>query len=226
MIFYYTIIIIIIIIIILIYYNYTIYSNIYLNNKMNRELFSQKNNHTICNSKLTDLEYLDHMIPHHQVAVDISEMLLKKTKSPIMHDILRKLIWTQKYEILLMKEIKDKLPYVSDTKIKMAPEYITTVSDIIIPNTIELSKTYCDPHFFDPKKHKEHLKHMKLTEKSYIEHMIPHHQVAVDMSKILLRNTNNDFMIYLAYRIIKSQNEEIIILHQLLDYEHYESVIL
>ena len=62
---------------------------------MNRELFSQKNNHTICNSKLTDLEYLNHMIPHHQVAVDISEMLLKKTKSPIMHDILRKLIWTQ-----------------------------------------------------------------------------------------------------------------------------------
>ena len=108
----------------------------------------------------------------------------------------------------------------------MAPQYITTVSDIIIPNTIGLSKTYCDPHFFDPKKHKEHLKHMKLTEKSYIEHMIPHHQVAVDMSKILLRNTNNDFMIYLAYRIIKSQNEEIIILHQLLDYEHYESVIL
>ena len=224
MIFYYTIIIIIIII--LIYYNYTIYSNIYLNNKMNRELFSQNNNITICNSKLTDLEYLNHMIPHHQVAVDISEMLLKKSKSPIMHDILRKLIWTQKYEILLMKEIKDKLPYVSDTKMKMSPEYITTVSDIIIPNTIGLSKTYCDPHFFNPKKHKEHLKHMKLTEKSYIEHMIPHHQVAVDMSKILLRNTNNDFMIYLAYRIIKSQNEEIIILHQLLDYKHYESVIL
>ena len=65
-----------------------------------------------------------------------------------------------------------------------------------------------------------------LTDKEYLEHMIPHHQVAVDMSKILLRNTNNDFMIYLAYRIIKSQNEEIIILHQLLDYEHYESVIL
>lgn len=52
MIVYYTIIIIIIIIV-LSYYNYTIYNNIYLNNKMNRELFSQKNNHTICNSKLT-----------------------------------------------------------------------------------------------------------------------------------------------------------------------------
>ena len=30
----------------------------------------------------------------------------------------------------------------------------------------------------------------------YLKHMIPHHQVAVDMSKKLLNNTKNDFMIY------------------------------
>ena len=47
--------------------------------------------------------------------------------------------------------------------------------------------------------------------------MIPHHQVAVDMSKKLLKNTKNDFMIHLAYRIIRSQQEEIILLHNLLD---------
>ena len=46
--------------------------------------------------------------------------------------------------------------------------------------------------------------------------MIPHHQVAVDMSKKLLKNTTNDFMINLAYRIIRSQQEEIILLNDLL----------
>ena len=30
---------------------------------------------------------------------------------------------------------------------------------------------------------------MKLDDKMYLEHMIPHHQVAVDMSKKLLKNT-------------------------------------
>ena len=40
---------------------------------------------------------------------------------------------------------------------------------------------------------------MELNDKMYIMHMIPHHQVAVDMSKVLLKNTSNDFMIYLAY---------------------------
>lgn len=64
------------------------------------------------------------------------------------------------------------------------------------------------PSFFDPKKHMHHLSH--ITDDSYIDHMIPHHQVAVDMSKILLENTNNDLMISLAYRIIRDQQQEVI----------------
>jgi len=47
---------------------------------------------TICSDNLTDIEYLEHMIPHHQVAVDISVMLQKKTKSAKMQKILRELI--------------------------------------------------------------------------------------------------------------------------------------
>ena len=62
----------------------------------------------------------------------------------------------------------------------------------------------------------EHIKHMKLTDKTYIEHMIPHHQVAVDMSKKLLKHTENDMMISLAYRIIRSQQNEIVLLNDLL----------
>jgi uncharacterized protein (DUF305 family) len=58
---------------------------------------------------------------------------------------------------------------------------------------------------------------MKLNDKTYLEHMIPHHQVAVDMSKVLIKNTKNDFMIYLAYRIIRSQQGEIILLNDLLN---------
>ena len=62
---------------------------------------------------------------------------------------------------------------------------------------------------------------MKLDEKMYLEHMIPHHQVAVDMSKKLLKNTTNDFMIYLAYRIIRSQQEEIVMLNDMLNKQNY-----
>ena len=56
-----------------------------------------------------------------------------------------------------------------------------------------------------------------MTDEMYIQHMIPHHQVAVDMSKKILNTSNNDFIIYLAYRIIRSQQLEIHELYNLLN---------
>ena len=183
----------------------------------------RKKKSNICRGYLTDKEYLEHMIPHHQVAVDISILLQKKTKDPEMQDILRKLIWVQNYEIQLMRDMVDGLPEddMSTSEIDMVRNYKITVGDLTKPNKVGLTKTYCDPHFFDPKKHMKHMKHMKLDDKMYIKHMIPHHQVAVDMSKVLLKNTKNDFMIYLANRIIRSQNAEIILLNDMLSKKRY-----
>ena len=170
----------------------------------------------ICQDNLTDVEYLKHMIPHHQVAVDISLMLQKITKSVKMQEILRKLVWVQNYEITLMKDLLNNLPDNITSSINNNI-YMQNESDFIKPNTLGLTNTYCDPNFFDPKSHMKHLMHMKLNDIMYIEHMIPHHQVAVDMSKILIKNTSNDIMLYLAYRIIQSQQEEIVLLSDFLN---------
>ena len=42
----------------------------------------RKTKSNICRGYLTDKEYLEHMIPHHQVALDISILLQKKNKRP------------------------------------------------------------------------------------------------------------------------------------------------
>ena len=180
-----------------------------------------------CSDNLTDLEYLEHMIPHHQVAVDISLLLQKITKNPTMKKILRVLIWTQRYEINLMKQMLKTRPSNISSGKKINHKYIPTISDLIPPNEVNISDTYCDPHFFNPEEHMKHLKHMKLDNEMYIKHMIPHHQVAIDMSKKLLKNTNNNFMIHLAYRIIRSQSNEIVLLSDLLKKNNnfYESTI-
>ena len=61
----------------------------------------------------------------------------------------------------------------------------------------------------------------------YIQHMIPHHQVAIDMSKRILETTNNNFIIDLAYKIIYSQQLEIFKLSELLKSKNmFESTIL
>ena len=55
-----------------------------------------------CNEELTDDEYIDHMITHHEVAVYMSENHLHNTKNPIILDILRNVIRLQKYEISII----------------------------------------------------------------------------------------------------------------------------
>jgi uncharacterized protein (DUF305 family) len=135
-------------------------------------------------------------------------------------DIVRNIIRLQKYEIAIMKDsnivdtsnssLNDEM---SDTNIKMDALYRYTVGDFTKPNTPHLSNTYCDPSFF-------YMSHDKtthrMTDTMYIEHMIPHHQVAVDMSKKILQTTHNDFIIDLAYKIIHSQQLEITNLYYLL----------
>ena len=199
---------------------------IFMFSKKYTSIYQKKN---VCRDFLSDKEYLEHMIPHHQVAVDISIMYKKICKNPTLQKIMRELIWTQTYEIDLMKNLLNSLPKNISSTEKMETQYYYTVGDFTKPNFINLSNTFCDPHFFDPDKHIEHLHHIDIKhfdDNFYIVHMIPHHQVAVDMSKVLLKNTKNDFMINLAYRIIRSQQKEIFILDQLKKGYNYSSSII
>lgn len=192
--------------------------------------FSKNEHFTVeaCHVNIDDIGYLTHMIPHHQVAVDISYMLQKKSKWPVMQDLLRKLIWVQEYEISLMENILKFFPNTLSYSDTIQNNYIKIISDYIKPNREGLTNTYCDPHFFNPEQHRKHVESMNLDDDFYIKHMIPHHQVAVDMSKKLLNNTSNDFMISLCYRIIQSQQSEIILLSDLLKsgYRYQSDLIL
>ena len=62
-----------------------------------------------------------------------------------------------------------------------------------------------------------HMKHMKVNDRSYLEHMIPHHQVAIDMSKRLLLHTTNSYLINYFKKLIVDQQYEILKMNQLLE---------
>jgi len=154
------------------------------------------------------------------MAIDISIQHIENTKNDIIMKVLRELIWTQKYEIIMMREELDhKTQNISDITVNQP--FVPTTSSFTYPNVIGLTDAYCDPAFFTSHMHghkASHNKptHMITTDKQYILHMIPHHQVAVDMCKILLKHTKSDFLIHLAYRMISAQESEIILLNDLL----------
>lgn len=176
-----------------------------------------KNNiSNICNKYLSDKQFLLYMIPHHEIAISISKKLQKISTSPIIQTILREIIWSQTREVMMMKDILYyKLPEnISNTNLQMTHSYRHTIFDLV--ESASDPNAECKPEYFDIELHKKHVSNMKLNDKNYLHHMIPHHQVAVYMSKNLLNYTNNDFMIQLAYTIIRNQQKEISYMNNLL----------
>jgi uncharacterized protein (DUF305 family) len=185
-----------------------------------KENFKQTNKNNVvkdpCTDFLSDKDYLIHMIPHHQVAIDMCKMMIPLSKSKTIQNIYRTIIWNQNIEILFMKQVNNDIPLLSGEipTIHRDTEFKTSLSN----NKKSIPKDYyCDPLFFKPNDHSAHMNHMKHTDKSFLEHMIPHHQVAIVMSNRLLKHTNNTYMIKMCYEIITAQRSEILKMNYILD---------
>jgi uncharacterized protein (DUF305 family) len=169
-----------------------------------------------CTDKLTDIEYLEHMIPHHQVAIDMSKMLIPHSNNPIMLHLCRDIIRKQSYEIWEMTIMKSSLPDTISSDFTWKIDKIHTKLDIYAPILSKSKDGNCNPLFFKPNEHSSHMKGMKINNKSYLEHMIPHHQVAIDMSKRLLLHTNNSYLLDFCRKLIIDQQGEIYTMNNLL----------
>ena len=195
---------------------------------------NHKHNHTInttsnpCSDVLTDIEYLEHMIPHHQVAVDMSNLLLPSTKNPIMLHLCRDITRKQSYEIWEMAMMKKKI---SDTIFSntetMVFDQKPTKLEVYEPIMSKSKEGDCNPLFFKPDDHSKHMESMEVNDRSYLEHMIPHHQVAIDMSKRLLLHTNHSYLLDFCKKLIIDQQGEIYYMNNLLNNTYnYESELL
>jgi len=180
-----------------------------------------------CTDKLTDLEYLEHMIPHHQVAIDMSDLLIPHTSNPVMLALCRDIIRKQKYEIWEMEMMKANL---SETMFSPDKGHVDTYKsklDIYNPILSKAKEGPCNPLFFKPNDHSAHMATMTIDDTSYLEHMIPHHQVAIDMSRRLLLHTNHSYLLLFCRTLIIDQQGEIYTMNNMLKNKYnYKSELL
>ena len=109
------------------------------------------------------------MIPHHQVAIDMSILLQPITKNPLMKEMCRKIIWQQQYEISVMSVMLEGLPSsISNYNKNMKKNYEKTKLKFYYPIKTSSRIGECDPLFFKPNNHMAHMKHMKTNDKSYL----------------------------------------------------------
>jgi uncharacterized protein (DUF305 family) len=180
-----------------------------------------------CTDTLTDLEYLEHMIPHHQVAIDMSNLLIPTINNPQILHLCRDIIRKQEYEIWEMKMMLKRLSQTIFSNDTFTYSEYPTKLDIFEPIMSRSKDGPCNPLFFKPDDHSKHMEHMKITVDSYLEHMIPHHQVAIDMSKRLLLHTNHSYLIDFCNKLIFEQQNEILLMNNLLQnkYNHSSDLI-
>jgi len=169
-----------------------------------------------CTDILTDKEYLEHMIPHHQVAIDMSNLLIPYTQNPVVLNLCRNIITKQEIEILHMKMMLDNISDTLFTNGKGKVLNFNTMLDYYEPVMSKSKEGGCNPLFFDPDNHSKHMENMKITEESYLDHMIPHHQIAIDMSRRLLLHTNHSYLMQFCYNLIYEQQCEILYMNNLL----------
>tara|TARA_Y100001958_G_C21105001_1_gene453768 strand:+ start:96 stop:704 length:609 start_codon:yes stop_codon:yes gene_type:complete len=176
-----------------------------------------------CTGVLSDIEYLKHMIPHHQVALDMSKLLLPKSKNPLILHLCRDIIRKQSYEIWEMEMLKQKINDPITDNSNWTIDCYQTKLEKFNPIMSKANEGECNPLFFKPNDHMEHMQHMEINDNSYLKHMIPHHQVAVDMSKRLLLHTNNSYLLDFCRKLIIDQQGEIYYMNNLLN-NHYNHV--
>lgn len=172
-----------------------------------------------CTDYLSDKEYLVHMIPHHQVAIDMSRQVMQHTSNPYIKEIANRIIWQQTFENSVMGWQAHTASDGRDATEIVRDRFDLTSMDFYEPEDSAPAPGYvCDPMFFDPESHhKKHASHGSLTDKMFLEHMIPHHQVAVDMSRRLLAHSDNPMLRGTANKIIRDQQLEMYTMNQMLD---------
>jgi uncharacterized protein (DUF305 family) len=140
-----------------------------------------------------DADFARGMIPHHQGAIDVAEIVLKFGKDDEVRKLATDIIAAQKAEIAGMQAwLQKNANSAADAK---AAEIIEAYDAV----NAEMHK-YMDIVLIGK------------PDVDFVAGMIPHHEGAVEMAKVLLRYGNDAELRKLAEDVVRSQSAEIVMM--------------
>jgi uncharacterized protein (DUF305 family) len=138
---------------------------------------------------LSTAEYIEAMIPHHQLAVAMSRIALERTGRPNVKGLAYDIISGQSYEIALMRQWRQEL---------LTPEQ----REAARPTPGELEAVNVDDTL-------RSLERTRTIDYAFLAEMIPHHASALVMSKRALAGDQPPEIRAFAERVIAGQAKEI-----------------
>lgn len=135
-----------------------------------------------------DIDFMQSMIPHHQGAIDMAKAVLQYGKDPEVKTVAENVIKAQESEIAFIKGWLGKTDQ----------NALVVVPDSVKGNEQAMAamKDMAAPYAGD-------------ADVDFLKSMIPHHQGAIDMSKVALQFAKDPEVLKLAQDIITAQEAEI-----------------
>jgi uncharacterized protein (DUF305 family) len=140
------------------------------------------------NGKYSDRAFIDAMVPHHQGAIAMAEVALKNAEHEEIKELSRNIVSTQQSEIEELKSIKQEEFGTSNLPMEMSQEQMRGMGMMMDPQQLANQKPF---------------------DEAFIDAMIPHHQSAIEMAQVALKNSDNPKIKELAQNIISAQQREI-----------------
>lgn len=154
---------------------------------------------TVQDSTTLDAHFIEQMIPHHEDAITMAKLAQTKAQKPEVKQLANAIINSQDKEITQMKTwykewFGKELP--SGNQVMQHHGMVSDSSEMHMgmTGTDEDLKKITEAEDFD---------------RAFVEHMIPHHQMAVMMASMLKDGTTRPEMKKLADDIVTAQTDEI-----------------
>ena len=140
------------------------------------------------NGKYSDERFIDAMVPHHEGAVEMARVALKNAEHEEIKQLAENIIATQHAEIKDLKSIKQEEFGTSKVPMDLSMRQMKNMGMMMDPQSL------AEENPFD---------------RAFIDSMIPHHQSAIEMAQVALRESKNQRIKDLASNIVEAQRREI-----------------
>jgi uncharacterized protein (DUF305 family) len=152
----------------------------------------------VANAGMMDAHFIEQMIPHHEDAITMANLALTKAQHAEIKQLAQTIIESQSSEINQMKD------WYQEWFSRELP-----TGDQVMQHHGMMSNSGMHMGMMGNESDIARLEQTADFDKAFIEHMIPHHQMAVMMASMLQRGTQRPEMEQLAEDIITAQTQEI-----------------
>jgi uncharacterized protein (DUF305 family) len=192
-------------------------------------------------NSISDTEFLQLMIKHHNVAINMSHLVQLNTKDDYIYGFARRLVYNYTMEVNLLERLLKSMPNVQNaSSCNCGNTLLTGRVKELYPSVFENKK--CDNMFFEnfgntplqlrdtqnfevlPGKQIEHFTQevVPLSDKEYTETLLSHHKTCVDLCKLVLKSTKEPKILSLAQTILLRTEKEMFELSSLSNCNSYD----